>query len=189
VPDADLFNSIRQGKASVVTDQIEIFTEKGLKLRSGNELDADIIITATGLKLQLMGGMQVSVEGTPVNFSKTMNYKGMMFSDVPNLAAVFGYTNASWTLKADLTCAYVCRLLNYMDKHGYAQCVPRKRDASVTEVPFLDFTSGYVQRAIADLPRQGSKKPWKLYQNYALDLISLRFGRLDDGSMEFAAKG
>ncbi len=128
VPDADLFNSIKEGKASVVTDQIETFTEKGLKLSSGEELEADVIITATGLKLQLLSGMKVSIDGAPVDLSKTMNYKGMMFSDVPNLAATFGYTNASWTLKADLTSEYVCRLLNYMDKHGYAQCVPRQRD-------------------------------------------------------------
>ncbi len=187
VPDADLFNSIKEGKASVVTDQIETFTEKGLKLSSGEELEADIIITATGLKLQLLSGMKVSIDGEPVDLSKTMNYKGMMFSDVPNLAAAFGYTNASWTLKADLTSEYVCRLLNYMDEHGYAQCVPRQQDPSVTEVPFLSFTSGYVQRAIDQFPRQGSKKPWKLYQNYALDLLSLRFGKLDDGTMEFRA--
>jgi cation diffusion facilitator CzcD-associated flavoprotein CzcO len=185
VPDSDLFLAIRSGKASVVTDQIDTFTEKGLKLRSGAELDADIIVTATGLKLILLGGLTVSVDGVPADLPKSMSYKGMMFSDVPNLASAFGYTNASWTLKADLTSDYVCRLLNYMDRHGYAYCTPRRKDPEVTEVPFLDFTSGYVQRALDQLPRQGSKKPWKLHQNYALDLLALRFGRVNDGVMEF----
>jgi len=185
VPDSDLFQSIKTGKASVVTDTIERFTPKGIVLKSGKELEADVIVTATGLKLVNLGELQVSVDGTPVNMSKTMSYKGMMYSDVPNLASAFGYTNASWTLKCDLTCEYVTRLLNYMDKHGYSRATPR-RDASVEEAPWLDFSSGYVQRALDILPRQGTKKPWKLYQNYALDLVTLRFGAVDDGTMEFS---
>ncbi len=186
VPDADLFVALKNGKASVVTDHIESFTSKGIKLKSGAELDADIIVTATGLKLQLLSGLQVTVDGEAVNLSKTMSYKGMMYSGVPNLASSFGYTNASWTLKCDLTCEYVCRVLNYMDRHGYQQCRPRK-DALVEEAPWLDFSSGYVQRALDILPRQGTKKPWKLYQNYALDLVTLRYGKVNDGTMEFSA--
>jgi monooxygenase len=185
VPDADLFASIRSGKASVVTDRIETFTEKGIRLASGEELEADLIVTATGLQLELLGGMEVTVDGRPLEASKTLNYKGMMFSDVPNLASTFGYTNASWTLKADLTGEYVCRLLNHMDRTGTKQCTPRRNDPSVVEEPFLDFSSGYVQRALAKLPRQGSKRPWKLYQNYALDIVTLRYGRVVDGTMEF----
>ena len=188
VPDGDLFASIRSGKASVVTDEIETFTENGIRLRSGNELAADVIVTATGLKMRLMGGVAVTVDGVPVNFARTMTYKGMMSSDVPNLAMALGYTNASWTLKCDLTSDYVCRLLNFMHEHGYAYCTPRKRDPSVSEEPALTFTSGYVQRALASLPKQGSKKPWRLNQNYALDLMALRFGTVDDGTMEFTAR-
>jgi len=186
VPDSDLFLRIREGKASVVTDEIETFTQKGLKLKSGKELRADIIVTATGLKLQLFGGMQVAVDGRAVDIAKTMTYKGMMYSDVPNLASAFGYTNASWTLKCDLTCEYVCRLLNYMDAHYYTMCVAH-RDGSVGEAPWLDFTSGYVKRALPILPRQGDRAPWKLHQNYALDLVALRYGKVDDGTLKFSA--
>lgn len=185
VPDSDLFRAIRDGKASVVTDHIETFTETGLRLKSGGHLDADIIVTATGLVLKLMSGLQLVVDGEPVDVSRTMAYKGMMYSDVPNVASAFGYTNASWTLKCDLTAEYVCRLLNYMDRHGYAQCTPRANDPSVEEEPILDFTSGYVQRALHTLPRQGSKTPWRLHQNYVKDVTMLRYGRVDDGTMEF----
>ncbi len=187
VPDSDLFDAIRSGKASVVTDRIETFTEHGLKLQSGQELEADIVVTATGLKMQILSGMDITVDGARVDLGKTMSYKGMMYSDVPNMATAFGYTNASWTLKADLTCDYVCRLLKYMDKRGWDQCTPT-RDPAVTEAPFLEFTSGYVQRALEQLPRQGSTKPWKLYQNYALDLMTLRYGKLDDGTMKFSRR-
>jgi len=187
VPDSDLFHSIKAGKASVVTDTIETFTERGIKLHSGTELEADIVVTATGLRLQVLSGMEVNVDGARVDLSKVMSYKGMMYSDVPNLATAFGYTNASWTLKCDLTCEYVCRLLNHMDKRGYAKCTPKK-DPAVAEEAFLDFTSGYVQRALDQLPRQGAKKPWKLHQNYARDLVSLRFGKLEDGTMEFSPR-
>ena len=185
VPDADLFDALKQGKAEVVTDQIEAITKTGIKLKSGRTLDADVIVSATGLKMQLLSGVEFTVDGVKVDLSKSMSYKGMMYSDTPNLASAFGYTNASWTLKCDLTCEYVCRLLNYMDKRGYAYGTPRKTDPTVTEAPWLDFSSGYVQRALDNLPRQGSKRPWKLYQNYALDLVTLRFGKVEDGSMEF----
>ncbi len=189
VPDADLFAAIKSGKASVVTDNIETFTTNGIRLRSGQELAADTVVTATGLVLKLIGGMQLVVDGIPVDVSQTMSYKGMMFSNIPNFASAFGYTNASWTLKCELTSEYVCRLLNHMERHGFKYCTPRKQDPSITEEPILNFTSGYVQRAINTLPRQGSKKPWKLYQNYALDLLSLRFSRLEDGTMQFTRRG
>lgn len=186
VPDGDLFTAIEQGRASVVTDHIETFTEKGLKLKSGAELEADLIITATGLSLQVLGGAQITVDGRVVEPGKTLSYKGMMLSDVPNLALAIGYTNASWTLKCDLTCEYVCRLINHMQKSGYQQCTPRISDPSVAEEPFIDFSSGYVQRALDQLPKQGSKVPWKLYQNYALDIVTLKFGAVEDGTMEFS---
>jgi monooxygenase len=187
VPDSDLFNAIRDGRATVVTDQIETFTERGLQLKSGEHLDADIVVTATGLVLKLMSGLQLTVDGAPVDLSKTIAYKGMMYSDVPNLASAFGYTNASWTLKCDLTSEYVCRLLKHMDQHGYAQCTPRVNDPELTPEPAIDFTSGYVLRALHTLPRQGSKTPWRLHQNYFKDLSMFRFGRVDDGTMEFKA--
>lgn len=185
VPDGDLFKSIKGGRAAVVTETIETFTENGIRLKDGRELEADLIVTATGLNLQVLGGMQVSVDGSKVDFARTLNYKGMMYSDVPNLASSFGYTNASWTLKCDLTCEYVCRLINYMDKRGYKQCTPRNLDPTVTEENWLDFTSGYVQRSVAKMPKQGSKRPWKLYQNYALDIVTLRLGKVDDGVMVY----
>jgi monooxygenase len=186
VPDGDLFNAIREKRASMVTSQIDTFTPRGIRLQDGRELEADIIITATGLNLQVLGGLEVSVDGRVVDFARTLNYKGMMYSDVPNLASAFGYTNASWTLKCDLTCEYVCRLINYMDRHGYRQCMPHNADPTITELPSLNFTSGYVQRSVAKMPKQGSKRPWRLYQNYAFDILSLRFGRVDDGVMQYS---
>ncbi|MFI5033845.1 MAG: flavin-containing monooxygenase, partial [Reyranellales bacterium] len=180
VPDADFFRAIRQGKVTVVTDHIETFTETGIRLKSGAELAADMVVTATGLVLVPVGGAKLTVDGQPVDLAKRFIYKGMMYSDVPNLASVFGYTNASWTLKADLVCEYVCRLLNHMDRHGYRQCTPHNGDPALQEEPWVNFSSGYIQRALALQPKQGSKRPWKLYQNYALDLLSLRFGRLRD---------
>ncbi|WP_315747654.1 MULTISPECIES: NAD(P)/FAD-dependent oxidoreductase [unclassified Bradyrhizobium] len=186
VPDGDLFRAIRDKRASVVTAEIDGFTEKGVRLQDGSELEADIIVTATGLVLQVLGGIEVVVDGRKVDFADTLNYKGMMYSDVPNFAAALGYTNASWTLKCDLTCDYVCRLLNYMDRHGYKQCRPHNDDPTVEPMPSLNFTSGYVQRSIAKLPKQGSKRPWRLYQNYALDIVSLRFGKVDDGVMRYS---
>ena len=186
VPDGDLFRSIREKRASVVTSQIETFTPKGIRLKDGSELEADVIVTATGLNLQVLGGLEVSVDGRAVDFARTLNYKGMMYSDVPNMASAFGYTNASWTLKCDLTCEYVCRLINYMDRRGYKQCMPHNVDPGVTEMPSLNFSSGYVQRSIAKMPKQGSKRPWRLYQNYALDIVTLRYGKVDDGVMQYS---
>ena len=185
VPDNDLFESLRSGKARMVTDRIDRFTENGIRLGSGVELPADIVVSATGLRMQLLGGMQLCVDGKPVDPAHTMTYRGMMLSEVPNFAIAFGYVNASWTLKADLTCAYVCRLLNFMKRRGYAVCVPR-RDAEVGERPLLDFSSGYVRRSIDGFPRQGTRKPWRVYQNYLLDLMSIRFGLLRDGTLAFS---
>ena len=186
VPDGDLFNAIREKRASVVTSEIDTFSKDGIKLKDGSELEADIIVTATGLVLQVLGGIEVSVDGRAVDFSKTLNYKGMMYSDVPNLASSFGYTNASWTLKCDLTCEYVCRLINYMDRHAYKKCMPHNVDPTITELPSLGFSSGYVQRSVAKMPKQGSKRPWRLYQNYALDIVTLRFGKVNDGVMQYS---
>ena len=187
VPDGDLFSAICEGRASVVTDEIETFTEQGLRLVSGAELEADLIVTATGLRLLALGGMQLTVDGRDIDLSQTMGYKGMMLGGVPNLAMTFGYTNASWTLKCDLTCGYVCRLLNHMDARGYGQCTPQNRDPSVTEEPFIDFSSSYVLRSIDKFPKQGSRAPWRLYQNYALDILTLKFGAIEDGTMQFAS--
>ena len=185
VPDADLFAALKGGKATVVTDRIARFVPDGIALESGAELPADIVVTATGLELQVLSDVALSVDGAPVDLGSTFNYKGMMFSDVPNLASTFGYTNASWTLKADLTSAYVCRLLNTMKKRKLRQATPRVGAAALEPMPFLDFTSGYVTRAMERFPKQGSKAPWKLHQNYARDLLALRFGSVDDG-MEFS---
>ena len=184
-PDADIFHTIREGRASVVTDEIETFTEDGIMLKSGQQLDADIIVTATGLALKIISGMPLIVDGTHVNLPQTLVYKGMMFSDVPNLAFAIGYTNASWTLKCDLASEYVCRLLNHMDHNGYATCTPRVNDPDIGDEPVIDFTSGYVLRSLHTLPHQGSKTPWRLHQNYMKDLSMMRYGRVDDGSMEF----
>jgi monooxygenase len=185
VPDSDLFKAVREKKASIVTGHIAEFTESGVKLESGENIEADIIVTATGLNLKIMAGLTLIVDGETVDLSKKMAYKGMMYSDVPNLAQAFGYTNASWTLKCDLTAEYVCRLLKYMDEHGFAQCTPRLSDPTVMPEPVLDFTSGYIQRVMHELPSQGSKQPWRLHQNYIKDLRLLRHAPLEDGTMEF----
>ncbi len=185
VPDGDLFAAIRSGKASLVNGEIDTFTEKGLRLKSGKEIEADVIVTATGLVIRLMGGADIVVDGRPVDIGTTTTYKGVMHSDVPNLAAAFGYTNASWTLKCDLSANYVCRLINHMDRRGYAVATPRVRDASIVADPALPLTSGYVQRAEGLLPKQGSKQPWKMNQNYARDLRAFRFGAIEDGALEF----
>jgi len=180
VPDADLFDAIKGGRAAVVTGEIDRFVAGGIRLTSGDEIAADVIVTATGLELQMLGGAAISLDGVPVDLSQAMQYKGMMFSDVPNLAFTFGYTNASWTLKADLVARYVCRLLNTMKKRRVTAATPHNSDPDVAEEPFVDFSSGYIQRAAHFLPKQGSKKPWRLNQNYALDVLALRLGSVDD---------
>jgi cation diffusion facilitator CzcD-associated flavoprotein CzcO len=188
VPDADLFAAIKGGRAAVVTDTIDTLTPDGIRLASGEELKADVIVAATGLKLQLMSDVAFTVNGEVRKLNEALTYKGMMFSDVPNLSYSFGYTNASWTLKSDLTAGFVCRLLNHLKARGCAIAVAH-RDPSVAEAPFLDFTSGYVQRAASVLPKQGATKPWKLNQNYARDMATLKLGKLDDGVMQFSACG
>ena len=188
VPDGDLFAAIRAGRASVVTDTIDRFVGDGIRLASGETLGADIVVVATGLKLNLLGDIALSVDGQERRASEAMVYKGMMLSDVPNLALCFGYVNASWTLKADLTAEYVCRLLRHMDRRGATIVVPR-RDPSVGILPFLSFTSGYVQRASGVLPKQGTRRPWQVHQNYFRDMLALRFGRIDDGVLRFGVAG
>ncbi len=188
VPDSDLFKAIRKQKASVITDHIETFTKTGVKLKSGEHLDADIIVTATGLSMKLMAGLQLVVDGKPVALSKTIAYKGMMYSDIPNVASAFGYTNVSWTLKCDLTAQYICRMLKFMDENGYAICTPRLNDSSIKPERAVDFNSGYIERAIETLPKQGSKYPWRVHQNYIKDIHMFRYGHIDDGTMEFKAK-
>lgn len=184
VPDNDMFLAIKEGKASVVTDTIDTFTENGIKLASGKELEADIIVTATGLALQMFGGADIIVDGAKVNAGKHYVYRGAMLSDVPNMAFVFGYTNASWTLKADLVSEYVCRLINYMDEYGLAICTPRLTGA-YEDRPFADFSSGYFQRVAHLLPKQTDKAPWKLFQSYGHDMLNLRFGAIEDGVLAF----
>ena len=185
VPNADLFRAIKKGQASVVTDHIERFDETGIQLKSGKHLDADIIVTATGLNLQLMGGIQLSVDGEVQDMSTKYAYKSMMFSDIPNLVNSIGYTNASWTLKTDLTCEYVTRLLNYLDEKDLDYAVPRQDDPDFETEDLLDFTSGYVQRSIHLFPKQGTKAPWKTVQNFIYDRKIIRYSPLDDGVMEF----
>ena len=187
VPDGDLFEAIRQGKASVVTDEISHFTSRGIQLKSGEELPADLIVLATGLNIKLLGGVVLTVNGKPVNPNEEIVYKGMMLSEVPNFVMAFGYTNASWTLKTDLTANYVCKLLNYMAKKGYQIVAPR-RQRNVAPEPFLNFQSGYIQRADSLLPKQGSRRPWRVYQNYLMDMMTTRYGRVDDGVLEFKSK-
>ncbi len=186
VPDGDLFRAIREGRVDVVTDHIESFTESGIALRSGEVLPADVIVTATGLNLLMFGGMTLTVDGAEVKVSERKTYKGMMLEDVPNLAFAIGYTNASWTLKADLTGEYVGRLLRSMDEQGVRQCTPHNDDPALTDQPLLDFAAGYVQRSIDQLPRQGSKAPWRMRMNYPSDVLSLRLGSVTDPAMKFS---
>jgi len=187
VPNGDLFEAIKAKRVSVVTDTIDTITQDGIRLASGTELAADLIVTATGLELSVLSGLAITVDGKRIEPADTMAYKGMMFSGVPNLAMSMGYTNASWTLKCDLTCEYVCRLLAYMDAQGFRQCVPVLNDPTMARLPMLDFSSGYVTRSIAKFPKQGPKAPWRLYQNYLFDILTLRHKPLDDGVMAFSA--
>ncbi|WP_420108678.1 flavin-containing monooxygenase [Mycolicibacter arupensis] len=185
-PNGDLFKTIRDGKADVVTDTIKTFTKNGILLDSGQELEADVIITATGLNMQLLGGATLLRNGEPIDLPKAMTYKGLMFSGVPNAAVTFGYTNASWTLKADLVSEFVCRVLNYMDAHGYDRVEPQHPGSAVKEEPFMDFSPGYFRRAMDELPRSGSEAPWRLKQNYLLDLRLIRHGKVDEESLKFS---
>ena len=186
VPDNDMFAAISNGSASVVTDHIDTFTERGLRLKSGAELDADIIITATGINMQFLSDVKFTVNDRVFEPNRALSYKGLMVSDIPNMAISTGYTNASWTLKADLTCDYVCRLLNYMDKHGFSSCTPSNKNPDGQTDPYWNLTSGYINRAQHLFPRQGKQEPWRLYQNYLKDIFMLRFKSLDDGVLEFS---
>ena len=188
VPDADLFEVLADGSADIVTDRVAGFDEAGIELASGERLDADVVITATGLNLLFLGGMRVVIDGEELDPGAAMAYKGMMLSGVPNMIFTIGYTNASWTLKADLVAEYACRLINKMDAEGWAVAVPRLEDPTVTPEPLLDFTSGYVLRSIEHLPKQGSKEPWKLRQNYPVDLRSLRHGEIEDGALRLSRR-
>jgi monooxygenase len=185
-PNGDLFRTIREGRADVVTDTIDRFTKTGIRLTSGDELAADIIITATGLNLRLFGGAAILRNGVPVDLTREMTYKGMMLSGLPNMAFTIGYTNASWTLKADLVSEFACRVLNHMDAHGYDNVVAEHPGDSVEERPLMDFTPGYVLRALDTLPKSGSRVPWRLKQNYLLDLRLIRRGKVDDTGLLFS---
>jgi cation diffusion facilitator CzcD-associated flavoprotein CzcO len=186
IPDADMFEAIKSGRASVVTDQIEAFTDKGIQLKSGNQLEADIVVTATGLVMQVFGGIEFSVDGRSIDAGKTLAYKGIMFSGVPNFASVFGYINASWTLKADLICSYVCRLLNFMDRKDVRQVTP-KDGVDKAVAPFVEnFSSGYMQRALESWPKQGAKSPWRVYQNYFRDAYTLKWSPVENEALEFS---
>ena len=188
VPNGDFFKAMREGKASVVTDHIASFTETGIQLASGEHLEADVIVTATGLELVTLGEMDFMVDGKQVDFSQTWTYKGFAYSDIPNMASTFGYINASWTLRSDLTAEYVCRLLNHMRKKGVAQCAPRLReqDRNMQQRPWIDgFSSGYMQRMMHRMPRQGDHEPWINPQNYRRDKKMFKHSPIDDGVMQF----
>ncbi|MCF6221754.1 MAG: FAD-containing monooxygenase EthA, partial [Robiginitomaculum sp.] len=181
---SDLFNVLKDGSASIVTDHIERFTKTGVKLKSGDTINADIIIPATGLNLQFFGGAKTYIDDKEIHASEVINYKGMMFGNVPNMAAVFGYTNASWTLKADLTCGYVARLLNYMDKHNYQVAMPKLSGGIETE-RLVNLQSGYFLRSLDILPKQGTEMPWRNPENYLKDYKTIRWGKINDGVMAF----
>ncbi len=185
VPNGDLFTALREGKASVVTDHIKCFTQDGIKLQSGKHLSADIVVSATGLELLALGGMEVDVEGKLIDLKDTVGYRGMMLTGIPNFIIATGYTNASWTLKCDLTSEYLCRIIKHMDRNNYHYCMPNNTDKSVKLVDFIDLRAGYIDRAMKDFPKQGSRSPFKLYQNYLLDILSLRFGSLKDKALQY----
>jgi cation diffusion facilitator CzcD-associated flavoprotein CzcO len=186
IPDSDLYKAISSGRASIVTDEIETFTERGIRLKSSEDLDADIIVSATGLQMLALGGVQLIVDGEPIQPSREFIYKGTMLSNVPNFGFCVGYTNAPWTLRADLASTYVCRVLNHMDRRGYRTCTPVCDSASLEPRPLLNLTSGYVQRAAADLPKSATKAPWLIRQNYIRDLVTMKYGRLQDGILKFS---
>ena len=185
VPDGDLFEQINQGKASVVTDHIKNFTENGLLLKSGKELKADVIITATGLNLEMLSTVEFFIDNKSVDISKTVTYKGMMYSGIPNLASTFGYTNASWTLGADLTSEYVCRVINHMKRNNYDVVCPKPNIGIEADPDYLNLTSGYIKRSLNIFPKQGKKAPWRNNQNYLIDIFQMKYGRIDDGEISF----
>lgn len=189
VPDGDIFEALKRGKASIVTDHIERFTEDGIQLKSGQTLEADLIITATGLDVQLLGGIDLTMDNEPVDFSTKHYYKGAMIEDVPNMAMIFGYTNSSWTLKADLISSYFCKVINFMDKKGYTQCTPKDNGRIKKSEPFLNLTSSYVQRVINRIPKQGDKRPWRLYQNFIKDYAAFKFSKVNDDVLTFSNSG
>ena len=192
VPDDDLFKVLRDGSASIVTEQIDRFTRSGLRLESGTEIEADIIVPATGLTVQFLDGVEIFVDGKPVRFRDQLIYRGTMFNDLPNFASVFGYSHASWTLKADLTCDYICRLLGYMSEKGYAVAMPslekgerRAQFRDMERQPLVSLSSGYIMRAIDKIPKQGSMTPWRNNDNFIKDMFSVRYGKIEDGVMTF----
>lgn len=185
VPDSDFFNALKDGRASIATDHIDRFTEKGIMLKSGQELEADIVVSATGLNMQMLSGLEAYVDGVPFHPGQHILHKGTMYSDVPNLIMWFGYTNASWTLKADLTSEYACRLINHLDATGNKIAIPRTHGQKIETESFVDFSSGYFTRAESQLPKQGKAFPWKLHQNYSKDIRLLRYGALKDEAMTF----
>ena len=187
VPSGDLFKAIRAGKASVETDHIDTFTADGIRLKSGQELKADIIVTATGLQVQMLGGSEMVVDGKPIQPREHMLYKGVLMQDVPNAAMIVGYTNISWTLKVDIACEYLCRLIKHMDAKGYRTAVPRDDEGCMDENNTIlgALSSGYVMRAAATLPRQGTQSPWQMSQNYLRDVPELRYGKIEDGKLRF----
>jgi len=186
IPDSDFYKSIRAGRASVVTDEIDTFIERGIRLKSGGELEADIIVSATGLRMLAIGGVQLVVDGAAVEPSREFIYRGTMISNVPNFAFCIGYTNAPWTLRADLASTYICRVLNHMDRRGYRTCRPQCDPKSLEPRPLLNLTSGYIQRAAAELPKSASKAPWLIRQNYIRDLLTMKLSRLEDGVLQFS---
>lgn len=186
VPESDLFEALKSGKANIVTDHIDTFTKEGILLKTGEILKSDLVISATGLKMKVMGGVVLKLDQKEIKSSELLCYRGMMFRDLPNLAMAFGYTNASWTLKCDLVSKYVCRLINHMDKNSYKSCTPTLQNENMETLPFVDFTSGYFQRSLHELPRQGTEGPWKINQNYLKDIKSLKRSTLDDGILLFA---
>jgi len=186
IPDSDLYKSISAGRASIVTDEIEVLTERGIRLTSGEELEADVIVSATGLRMLALGGVQLVLDGAPVEPAREFIYRGTMLSNVPNFAFCIGYTNAPWTLRADLASTYVCRVLNHMDRYRYRTCKPACDRAALEPRPLLNLTSGYVQRAAADLPKSASKAPWMIRQNYIRDWLTMKFSGLEDGILQFS---
>lgn len=189
VPDGDLFKILREGHASVETDHIEKFTETGIQLKSGKHLDADIIVSATGLNIQILGGIQATMDGKPLDTSKHMLYQGVMLSDVPNMALIIGYINASWTLKVDIAAEYICRLLNYMDQHGYDEVIPEGDATELLEDTVMgSLTSGYIARAADVMPKQGKHAPWKVSNNYLADRKELKTASFEDGVLKFKSK-